>query len=116
MRTHHKRLVWLRGAVTAPPLSERRRQALGGLLRQLQRGERLSPAFVRDAPEVGERCHELRVAGGGTDWRIICRIDPDVVVLLDAFCGAEDGARRERAGTCQWRIRRFGQQRRRKER
>jgi phage-related protein len=36
-------------------------------------------------PAIGERCHELRVVDVNAAWRIIYRIDPDAIVILDVF-------------------------------
>jgi phage-related protein len=36
-------------------------------------------------PAVGKRCHELRVVDVHATWRIIYRIDPDAIVILDVF-------------------------------
>jgi phage-related protein len=39
----------------------------------------------RPMPVVGARCHELRVRDLGADWRIVYRLDPDAVVILEVF-------------------------------
>jgi len=36
-------------------------------------------------PTVGARCHELRVRDARLDWRVINRVDPDAIVILDVF-------------------------------
>jgi phage-related protein len=36
-------------------------------------------------PSIGERCHELKVVDVNATWRIIYRIDPDAIVILDVF-------------------------------
>lgn len=36
-------------------------------------------------PSVGTRCHELRIVDKDVSWRIIYRIDPDAVVLVEVF-------------------------------
>lgn len=36
-------------------------------------------------PAVGPRCHELRVRDERSDWRIIYRIDPDAIVIVEVF-------------------------------
>ena len=36
-------------------------------------------------PVLGPRCHELRVRDVGTDWRIVYRLDPDAIVILEVF-------------------------------
>jgi len=40
---------------------------------------------ARPMPALGPRCHELRVNDAGTTWRIVVRVDPDAVVLLEVF-------------------------------
>ena len=39
----------------------------------------------RPMPAVGERCHELRIVDIDATWRIIYRVDPDAIVILDVF-------------------------------
>ena len=34
---------------------------------------------------VGARCHELRITDKDSIWRIIYRIEPDAIVILDVF-------------------------------
>jgi phage-related protein len=36
-------------------------------------------------PEIGPRCHELRVKDAGAEWRIMYRTDPDAVLVMDVF-------------------------------
>jgi phage-related protein len=36
-------------------------------------------------PDVGRRCHELRVQDGGATWRIVYRVDPDSVIIAEVF-------------------------------
>lgn len=36
-------------------------------------------------PTIGPRCHELRLNDRDKTWRIIYRIDPDAVVILEVF-------------------------------
>jgi phage-related protein len=36
-------------------------------------------------PAIGPRCHELRVKDARNDWRIVCRVDADAVVIADIF-------------------------------
>jgi phage-related protein len=36
-------------------------------------------------PVVGLRCHELRVRDRGRDWRLVYRVDSDVVLILEVF-------------------------------
>lgn|SRR6185437_15301027 len=65
--------------------SQPRRVEAGMLLRRLQEGDRLGMPHSRPMPGVGPRCHELRVVDAGKTWRIVCRLDPDAVVMADVF-------------------------------
>lgn len=71
-------LAWLHGDVKTPPFSKAARIHAGYLLRLLQRGETLSSMpESRPMPDVGPRCHELRIDDQNVTWRIVYRIDPD---------------------------------------
>ena len=39
----------------------------------------------RSMPSIGRRCHELRINDETATWRIVYRIDPDAVVILEVF-------------------------------
>ncbi len=80
-----KPLVWLRGEVKSPPFSKEARIEAGVLLRQLQFGVKLWLPHSRPMPSIGARCHELRINDVDTTWRIIYRIDPDAILILDVF-------------------------------
>jgi phage-related protein len=80
-----KPLVWLRGEIKTPPFSADGRLEAGLLLRRLQEGERLSMPVSRPMPTIGSRCHELRVADSGRQWRIVYRLDLDAIVIADVF-------------------------------
>ena len=85
MSPKEKPLVWLRGEVKTPPFSRAARLEAGYLLRLLQRGENLSLPHSRPMPSIGPRCHELRIVDERISWRIMCRVDPDAVVILEVF-------------------------------
>lgn len=36
-------------------------------------------------PVLGTRCGELRIQDATVTWRILYRLDPDAVVILDVF-------------------------------
>jgi len=36
-------------------------------------------------PSIGKRCHELRIRDENSIWRIVCRIDPDAIVIAEVF-------------------------------
>lgn len=80
-----KPLAWLRGEIKTPPFSAEARIEAGFLLRRLQQGERLALPHSRPMPAVGPRCHELRIRDRDQFWRIVYRIDPDVIVILEIF-------------------------------
>ncbi len=85
MDTPEKHLVWLHGEVKTPPFSKPARLEAGYLLRALQKREMLSLPHSRPMPNIGVRCHELRINDRGQTWRIIYRIDEDAVVIFDVF-------------------------------
>ena len=80
-----KPLVWLHGEIKFPPLSLAARLETGLLLRRLQRGDKLAMPYSRTMPSIGARCHELRINDEKATWRIVYRIDADVIVILEVF-------------------------------
>ena len=78
-------MVWLRGEVKTPPFSQEARIEAGVLLRRLQRRETLSLPHSRPMPNIGAKCHELRIVDQDKTWRIIYRIDTDAIVIADVF-------------------------------
>jgi phage-related protein len=85
MARPEKPLVWLRGEVKTPPFSAAGRLEAGSLLRLLQEGEKLGMPHSRPMPAIGRRCHELRIVDAGKTWRLIYRLDPDAIVIVDVF-------------------------------
>ena len=57
----------------------------GGLLRRLQIGENIGLPHSRPMPEIGRRCHELRIEDQKISWRLVYRIDPDAILILEVF-------------------------------
>jgi len=80
-----KPLVWMHAEVKSPPFSAEARLEAGFLLRKLQNGERLEMPHSRPMPAIGEGCHELRIIDVNATWRIIYRVDPDAIVIVDVF-------------------------------
>ena len=80
-----KPLRWLHGEVKTPPMSGDARREIGMLLRDLQDGESLGLPHSRPMPGIGPRCHELRVNDRNKTWRVVYRLEPDAVVILDVF-------------------------------
>ena len=85
MSLDDKPLVWLHGEIKTPPFSQAARLEAGYLLRRLQRRESLGMPHSRPMPSVGPRCHELRIDDAGVSWRIVYRVEPDAVVILEVF-------------------------------
>lgn len=85
MSPRDKPLVWLHGEIKTPPMSRQARLEAGFLLRELQQGVSLSLPWSRPMPDIGARCHELRVSDGDVEWRIFYRTDVDAVVLVDVL-------------------------------
>jgi phage-related protein len=80
-----KPLRWLHGEVKTPPVSLEARREIGMRLRDLQEGETLGLPHSRPMPGIGSRCHEVRVNDRNKTWRVIHRLDPAAVVILDVF-------------------------------
>lgn len=80
-----KPLVWLHGEVKTPPFSKDARIEAGGLLRRLQRGEKLSMPESRPMPSIGPGCHELRIQDEKVTWRIAYYVGRDAIVILEVF-------------------------------
>ncbi|RPI67810.1 MAG: type II toxin-antitoxin system RelE/ParE family toxin [Ignavibacteriae bacterium] len=80
-----KPIVWLHGQIKSPPLRQPARIRAGFLLRLLQQGINVSMPDSRPIPDIGRRCHELRIPDGSLDWRIVYRIDPDSILILEVF-------------------------------
>lgn len=78
-------MVWLHGEVKTPPFSKAARIEAGYLMRLLQSGEVLSMPHSRPMPQIGKRCHELRITDANKIWRIAYRTDSDAVVILEVF-------------------------------
>ncbi len=85
MGTKDKPLMWLHGEVKTPPFSPAARIEAGFLLRRLQEGENLGLPHSRPMSSIGPRCHELRINDQSVTWRIVYRVDPDAIVILEVF-------------------------------
>ena len=80
-----KVIVWLHGEVKSQPLSAQARLEAEVMLRRLQRGEQLGMPHSRPLAIIGRRCHELRVVNKDVTWRIVYRVDPDAIIILEVF-------------------------------
>lgn len=102
-----KPLAWLHGEVKTPPFSQAARLEAGYLLRRLQKGESLSMPQSRPMPEIGSRCHELRITDETTKWRLIYRIDADAIVIVEVFRKKTRKTPKEIISICRDRLRRY---------
>jgi phage-related protein len=107
MSTSSKPLVWLHGKVKTPPFSAEARIEAGMLLRLLQGGDSLTMPHSRIMPSIGPRCHELRVRDETRNWRIIYRIDPDAILIVEVFAKTTRQTPVSVIDTCQRRLRVF---------
>ena len=105
-----KPLYWLHGVIATPPMSVNARRESGYLLRELQRGETLSPPLCKPMKAVGPRCYELRVQDENITWRIIVRIDPDLVLVVDVFAKKTQKTPLSILAVCKKRLREYDAQ------
>jgi phage-related protein len=73
------------GEIKSPPFSGEARIEAGMLLRRLQQGENLGLPHSRPMPDVGPRCHELRVRDEDKNWRIFYHLSAEAVAILDVL-------------------------------
>ncbi len=85
VRRERKPVGWLHGEIKTPPFTEEGRKEAGDLLRLLQEGEKLGMPQAEPLPIVGPRCGALRVRDGEHDWRIMYRVDPDAVLVVEVY-------------------------------
>lgn len=102
-----KPLVWLHGEIKTPPFTAAARMEAGFLLRRLQKGEMLGLPHSRPMPEIGARCHELRIRDNNKNWRIVYRIDTDAIVLLEVFAKTTRMTPNVVIETCQHRLKEY---------
>ena len=100
-----KPLAWLSGEIKTPPFSEEARVEAGTLLRRLQEGESLGMPHSRPMPSIGPRCHELRVRDRNRIWRVVYRLDPDVIVIAAVFSKTTVKTTKHDIEDCQRRLR-----------
>src|ERR1700694_3711713 len=77
-------LVWL-DSFGSPPMGKDASREAAFSIRRVQRGELLSLPLSGPMPEIGPRCHELRIRDVNTTWRIIYRIDDDAIIIVNTF-------------------------------
>lgn len=102
-----KPLVWLEGEVKTPPFSRAARLEAGQLLRRVQLGEKLSLPQSEPIVAIGPRCHALRVKDADAEWRIIHRIDPDAIVIVEVFAKKTRRTPNDVIRTCRKRLKEY---------
>jgi phage-related protein len=107
MKGGDKPLVWLKGEVRTPPFSASARIEAGTLLRRLQQGETIGMPHSRPMPSIGPRCHELRIRDESRSWRIVYRIDPDAIVIVEVFPKKSGATPKKVIDTCKARLRAY---------
>ena len=107
MASGNKPLVWLHGEVKTPPFSAAARLEAGYLLRRLQKGAMLGLPHSRPMPSIGKRCHELRIVDEKVTWRVVYRIDPDAILILEVFSKRTRTTSRSVIDSCKLRMRRY---------
>ena len=107
MKEGRKPLGWLHGEIKTPPFSTDARIEAGCLIGRLQRGELLAMPHSRTMPSIGPRCHELRVKDARAEWRIIYRVDPDAILVVEVFSKKTRETPGQIIKTCRRRLREY---------
>jgi phage-related protein len=102
-----KHVIWLHGEVKSPPFSKDARIETGALLRRLQEGESLAMPHSRPMPDIGPRCHELRVTDKDNNWRIFDHIDHEAIVILGVVPKTTRKTAKHDIDACQRRLKRY---------
>ena len=107
MSPQDKPLVRMHGEITTPPFSANARIEAGYLLRQVQKGIKLSLPQSRPMSSIGTRCHELRINDENLTWRIIYRIYTDAILILEVFEKKTNKTPKSIIDICKQRIKRY---------
>jgi len=75
----------MEGEIKTPPFSGEARIEAGMLLRRLQKGENIGLPHSRPMPDIGSRCHELRIRDETKNWRIFYYNSTDALVILEVY-------------------------------
>ena len=107
MSPKDKPLVWMHGEITTPPFTENARIEAGFLLRQIQKGIKLSLPQSRPMPSIGTKCYELRINDKDLTWRIIYRIYSDAILIMEVFEKKTNKTPKSIIDVCKQRIKRY---------
>lgn len=58
-------------------------------------------------PAIGTRCHELRVNDNKANWRLMCRLDADAIVILEVFAKKTQATPKAVIELCQKRLKEY---------
>lgn len=72
-----------------------------------QQGLVLGLPHSRPMPSIGRACHELRIQDERQTWRIVYRIDPDAIVVVEVFSKKTASTPSRVIGACQQRLKHF---------
>ena len=61
----------------------------------------------RPMPTIGQHCYELRINDKQTTWRIIYRLDPDAIIILELFQKKTQETPKQIIDLCQARLREY---------
>jgi phage-related protein len=104
-RRERKPVGWLHGEIKTPPFTADGRKEAGDLLRLLQEGQKLRMPQTEPLPVVGPRCGALRVRDGEHNWRIVYRVDPDAILVLEVYAKKTRTIPQEVIARCKKRLR-----------
>jgi phage-related protein len=107
MSSKDKPLVWMHGEITTPPFTENARIEAGYLLRQIQKGIKLSLPQSRPMPSIETQCYELRINDKNLRWRIIYRIFADAILILEIFEKKTNKTPKSIIDVCKQRLKRY---------
>ena len=102
-----KPLVILGEKIKSPPFSVEARLEAGVLLGMLQVRLSVSMPHARTMPSVGKRCLELRIKDEQAEWRIICRVDSDLILLIHVFSKKTEKTPKSVIELCKQRLKRY---------
>jgi len=58
-------------------------------------------------PQIGPRCHELRIVDAASTWRIVYRLDSDAVIIAAVFAKKTQATPKAILETCRRRLRQY---------
>jgi phage-related protein len=102
-----KPLFWLADQIKTPPFTTEARREAGTLLRLVQEGESLGMPRSRPMPSIGPRVHELRIVDETRSWRVIYRIDADLILIVMIYEKRTEQTPRRVIDSCRKRLRMF---------